>query len=86
MHTHDVKLFGNKAGDFSITHTIYYQIKQSHKKVNEHLDKMEPKGLVFIMILNVALAFCCICTYGKISQTAQEHGEITSAIKFMVFG
>jgi len=47
---------------------------------------MEPKGFsVHSVILNVALAFFCICTYGKISQTAEEHGETTSAIKVMVF-
>lgn len=60
---------------------------RDHKKVNEHLDEMEPKGFnVHSVILNGGLAFCCICTYGEISQTADEYGETTSAIKVIVFG
>lgn len=64
--------------------TLYTKRSQ---KVNEHLDEREPKGFnVHSVILNVALAFCSICTYGKISQSAEEHGETTSVIKVTAFG
>lgn len=59
-----------------------------HRKVNEHLDEMEPKGFnnIHSVILNVALASCYIRACGKVSHTAEEHDGTTAAIKVMLFG